>query len=170
MCLEPYEHWERRGTIDVDEAFDPRQLGEERLEILSVECPMSGHRLYSVHRKSMLPKGKLGKNVKSKYNKAANRLLSRRAIVRVDDGSQGFIKATIHLPDQEAVRVRELGARKLDEVPRTEIQELLNELFPQRILPPGWRREVLDVLGLNRETGARAKFLDSCVSEDHLTQ
>jgi hypothetical protein len=67
----------------------------------------------------------------------------------------------VRLPDQPAVRVRELGPRSLDEVPLDEIAELakLIQTAGGTAEPTEMKRAILSTYGLVRLTGRADEYL-----------
>jgi hypothetical protein len=67
----------------------------------------------------------------------------------------------IRMPDQPAVRVRELGPRSLDEVPLDEIAELVRLIKGSRGIsdPTELKRAVLNTYGLVRLTSRADEYL-----------
>jgi hypothetical protein len=131
------------------------------LEIVEAEGPMTATRAYSLYNRAAggrkltsVAKAPLSSSVYwlARENKLA---LTREADIpwQGDD--------MVRLPDQPAVRVRELGSRSLDEVPLDEIAELVKLIRASRGTAEvsDLKRAVLSTYGLVRLTTRADEYL-----------
>jgi hypothetical protein len=149
LDLEPYTAWAPRAVPD------PRRAGREAigpvlLEIVHAEGPVLADRAYRMYLKASGGKA-LTSIARAPLSGAAFRLRQAGAIA-FDDGAEVLRPA-----GTEAVRVRELGPRTLDEVPPEEVAELMRRLRAAGAteLP----RAVLDTYGLVRMTAKAEEYL-----------
>ena len=159
-------------VLDSYDAWSPRQVGDPRstprpqimaamLEIVAAEGPMTAARAYSVYNRAAGGR-KLTSVAKAPLSSAVYWLaregqltLTREADIpwQADD--------LVRLPDQPAVRVRELGPRSLDEVPLDEIAELVRLIRAQRgqLDATELKRAILGTYGLVRLTARADEYL-----------
>jgi hypothetical protein len=161
--LEPYTAWAAHAVPD------PRSAGREAigpvlLEIVHAEGPVLAERAYRLYVKASGGKA-LTSIARAPLSGAAFRLRQAGAIEFEGDAEsaggasdEGRIRAEVLRPAGTAeVRVRELGARALDEVPLREVSELMRRLRAAGAteLP----RAVLDTYGLVRMTAKAEDYL-----------
>jgi dethiobiotin synthetase len=143
--LEPYEAWTERPTGDPRSTPRPRIM-EALLEIIAAEGPIVATRAYALYNRASGGK-KLTTIARAPLSSALHWLKQEGKVVFEDDVAR--------LPDQPAVRVRELGPRTLEEVPLDEIAELM-----RRLGGPD-KRAVLDAYGLVRLTQRADEYLSA---------
>jgi hypothetical protein len=158
--LEPYVSWEPRPTGDPRSTPRPRIM-EAMLDIIAAEGPMLAGRAYALYNRASGGK-KLTTTARAPLSSAVNWLgqerritLVRRAEAPWQDDDQ------VRMPDQPAVRVRELGPRTLEEVPLDEIAELMRRLRDAGHADDeaGLKRAVLQTYGLVRLTQRADEYL-----------
>src|SRR4051794_22253464 len=123
VALDPYDAWTPR------QAGDPRttprpQIMQAMLDIIDAEGPMTATRAYSLYNRASGGR-KLTSVAKAPLSSAIYWLAREEKIALTREADipwQG--DDMVRMPDQPAVRVRELGPRTLDEVPLDEIAEL----------------------------------------------
>jgi hypothetical protein len=158
--VEPYASWEPRPTGDPRSTPRPRIM-EAMLEIIAAEGPMLASRAFALYNRASGGK-KLTSTARAPLSSAVNWLgqerritLTRAAEAPWQDDDQ------VRMPDQPAVRVRELGPRTLEEVPLDEIAELMRRL--REAGHPGdeasLKRAVLHSYGLVRLTQRADEYL-----------
>ncbi|MFL5896692.1 MAG: AAA family ATPase [Thermoleophilaceae bacterium] len=159
-------------VLDAYDAWPPHQVGDPRgtprpkimetmLEIIAAEGPMTATRAYSLYNRASGGR-KLTSVAKAPLSSAAYWLAreGKLALTREDEIPwQG--DDMLRLPDQPAVRVRELGPRTLDEVPLDEIAELVHRI---RATSPAadateLKRAILTAYGLVRLTTRADEYL-----------
>ena len=144
IALDAYRSWTPQATGDPRTTPRP-QLMAALLEIIGAEGPMLASRAFALYNRASGGK-KLTTVVRAPLASALHWLAQERRIV--EDGD------VVRLPDAPAVHVRELGPRVLDEVPLTEIAELMRRLGSR---DP--KRAVLDAYGLRRLTAHADAYL-----------
>jgi hypothetical protein len=160
VVLDPYDAWQPHVVGDPRNTPRP-QIMQTMLEIVEAEGPMTATRAYSLYNRAAggrkltsVAKAPLSSSVYwlARENKLA---LTREADIpwQGDD--------MVRLPDQPAVRVRELGSRSLDEVPLDEIAELVKLIRASRGTAEvtDLKRAVLSTYGLVRLTTRADEYL-----------
>ncbi len=150
LALEPYTAWE-----PLDRVVDPRSAGRPVLmsavlDIVATEGPVLATRAYGLYNRAAGGK-KLTTIARAPLSGAAYWLAMERRLVLVKEEDapwQG--DELLRLPDQPAVRLRELGPRTLEEVPLEEIAELMRHL--RAAGETELKRAVLRMYGLVRLT------------------
>lgn len=151
VALAPYTAWESRAV------GDPRTAGRESigpalLEIIAAEGPVLASRAYRLYNRAAGGKA-LTTIARAPLSGSAYRLRQAGAVeLEPADAATGEEDELLRLVGTPALRVRELGPRTLDEVPRGELVALMQRLLavgcPQQDLP----RAALDAYGLTRMT------------------
>jgi dethiobiotin synthetase len=160
VVLDPYDAWQPHVVGDPRNTPRP-EIMQTMLEIVEAEGPMRATRAYSLYNRAAggrkltsVAKAPLSSSVYwlARENKLA---LTREADIpwQGDD--------MVRLPDQPAVRVRELGSRTLDEVPLDEIAELVKLISASRgtAEPNDLKRAILSIYGLVRLTTRADEYL-----------
>lgn len=128
--LEPYSTWTTRPLPDPLTAR-PGDLIEGLIEIVAVEGPVLGERLA---RLFVVAAGgqRAGKRLRHEIANAVRRAVraGQLAILR-DFGSTDFEASVVHLPDRPSVRLRERGPRSFEEIPSSEIEQMMALLQKQ---------------------------------------
>lgn len=160
ITLDPYTAWEAHPVGDPRAAPRPRIM-EVMLEIVGAEGPITANRAYSLYNKASGGK-KLTSIARAPLSSSAYWLAQERklTLVKKDDIPwQG--DDVLRMPDQPAVRVRELGPRDLDEVPLDEIAELVRRIrgATGSSEPGELKRAVLNAYGLRRLTSKADEYL-----------
>jgi hypothetical protein len=160
VALEPYGEWEARPTGDPRSTPRPRIM-EAMLDIVAAEGPMRASRAYALYNRASggkklttIARAPLSSSVHWLAQERKVALVSRDAIPWQDDD-------VIRMPDQPAVRVRELGSRTLEEVPLDEIAELMRRLRDAGHAhdEASLKRAVLSTYGLVRLTQRADEYL-----------
>jgi AAA domain len=147
LGLEPYAAWPERPTGDPRSTPRPRIM-EVMLEIIAAEGPMQASRAYALYNRASGGK-KLTTIARAPLSSAIHWLAQQREITMADE--------IVRLPDQPAVRVRELGPRTLEEVPLDEIAELMRRLGTRD--EAALKRGVLQAYSLVRLTQRADEYL-----------
>jgi dethiobiotin synthetase len=158
--------------LDDYDAWTPRQVGDPRgtprpqimqamLDIIEAEGPMTATRAYSLYNRASGGR-KLTSVAKAPLSSAVYWLAREGKLTLTREADipwQG--DDMVRLPDQPAVRVRELGPRTLDEVPLDEIAELIKLIRVGRGMtdPAELKRAVLSTYGLVRLTTRADEYL-----------
>jgi hypothetical protein len=125
---------------------------EVMLEIVGAEGPLQASRAYALYNRASGGK-KLTTTARAPLSSAIHWLAQQRDIAKDDD--------VVRLPDQPAVRVRELGPRTLEEVPLDEIAELMRRLGSRD--EATLKRGVLQAYGLVRLTTRADEYLGQAI-------
>lgn len=84
-----------------------------------------GHRLHSVYVRSSAGQ-RVGSQIARQLNRAVSTAVRQGRLIQYDPlGEVGIKPRTFRLPEQEAVRVRELGPREFDHVPPSELAAVM---------------------------------------------
>jgi hypothetical protein len=159
-------------TLDSYDAWPPHHVGDPRntprpqimqtmLEIVEAEGPMTATRAYSLYNRAAGGR-KLTSVAKAPMSSAIYWLAREEKVALTREADipwQG--DDMVRLPDQPAVRVRELGPRALDEVPLDEIAELVKLIRSSHgtTEADGLKRAVLSTYGLVRLTAKADEYL-----------
>jgi dethiobiotin synthetase len=160
VVLDPYTEWEQ--TPQGDPRQTPRPLIMAAMEaIIAAEGPMTATRAYSLYNKASGGR-KLTSVARAPLSSAVYWLAREGKIALTREADvpwQG--DDVVRMPDHPEVRVRELGARELIEVPLDEIAELMRRLRAARGVgdPDGLKRAVLNAYGLVRLTARADEYL-----------
>ena len=95
---------------------------------------------------------RVGKESQRLFNQTVSRALRAGSVNRISDGVPGLVKSTLYLPEQEPVKLRDLGPRTIFDVPESELSALLDLLAAQGIPEDELPREVLNAYGLRKLT------------------
>lgn len=159
VVLDPYDAWRLRDVGDPRNTPRPKIM-EAMLEIIGAEGPMTATRAYSLYNRASGGR-KLTSVARAPLSSAVYWLAreNKLALTReADIPWQG--DDIVRLPDQPAVRVRELGPRDLDEVPLDEIAELIVRLRANGTTGDSeLKRAVLNTYGLKRLTTHADEYL-----------
>lgn len=160
VALDPYDGWPTHQVGDPRNTPRPRIM-QTMLEIIDAEGPMTASRAYSLYNRASGGR-KLTSVAKAPLSSAIYWLAREEKITLTREADipwQG--DDMVRLPDQPAVRVRELGPRSLDEVPLDEIAELVKLIRGARGTgePTELKRAILNAYGLVRLTGRTDEYL-----------
>lgn len=159
--LEPYTAWDPRPVPD------PRTAGREQLmpvvmEIVEAEGPVLAGRAFGLYTRAAGGR-KLTGAAKAPLTGAAWRLKIQDRLVIAREGATTIENDDVLRPaGSPPVRVRELGPRTLEEVPRDEVAALMRRL---RDAGAGdLKRAVLDTYGLIRLTARADEYLEAALA------
>jgi dethiobiotin synthetase len=160
VALDPYDAWPAHQVGDPRNTPRP-QIMQTMLEIIAAEGPMTASRAYALYNRASGGR-KLTSVAKAPLSSAIYWLAREEKITLTREADipwQG--DDMVRLPDQPAVRVRELGPRSLDEVPLDEIAELVKLIGGARGAgePTELKRAILNAYGLVRLTGRADEYL-----------
>jgi dethiobiotin synthetase len=150
-ALDPYTAWAERPTGDPRSTPRPRIM-EVMLEIVAAEGPIQANRAYALYNRASGGK-KLTTIARAPLSSSLHWLAREGKIVLEDEVAR--------LPDQPAVRVRELGDRTLEEVPLAEVAELMRRL--REAGHTELKRAVLTTYGLVRLTQRADEYLTAAL-------
>lgn len=162
VSLAPYRTWPLVPKPPVIDR-NIQHIQQGLVEILSYEGPMIARQAYLRYQQATGGQ-RVGKALQRIFNVAASRALNSGAIARLDDGVPGVVGATLYIPGQDLVVVRQLGPRTIFEVPKSELVTLF-ELLTERGVPD-WDLdgEVLGALGRKNLTKRTTDYLRECRS------
>jgi hypothetical protein len=158
--LEPYTEWAPRPVPD------PRTAGKDALmpavmEIIEAEGPILAGRAFGLYTRASGGK-KLTGAAKAPLTGAAWRLKVQERLEIARDGATTIDNDDVLRPaGGQAVRVRELGPRTLEEVPLDEVAELMDRLATAGATD--LKRAVLDTYGLIRLTTRADEYLEQAL-------
>src|SRR3954453_6226793 len=160
LTLDPYDAWQPRHAGDPRNTPRP-QIMATMLEIIDAEGPMTASRAYSLYNRAAGGR-KLTSVAKAPLSSAVYWLARENKVTLTREADipwQG--DDMVRLPDQPAVRLRELGPRSLDEVPLDEIAELVKLLRSTggAPAPTELKRAILNTYGLVRLTTRADEYL-----------
>ncbi len=156
-----YKNWSRRPLPDPLTASRASVL-EGLVDIIKAEGPMLALHAYQIYARAAGIQ-RVGTNVRSNLNKALFAGIMRGAILTEDEHrKRGQIFSIVRLPQTPKVIVRSLGNRTFEEIPPSEIAEIMRR---GKKKSPGKTREdlyrgVLNYYGLVRVTIQVRKGLD----------
>ena len=160
ITLDPYEAWTPHQVGDPRNTPRP-QIMQTMLEILEREGPMTAARAYALYNRAS--GGKKLTSVARAPLSSAIYWLAREGKVTLTKEEEAPWQGgdLVRLPDQPAVRVRDIGPRQLDEVPLDEIAELVRLIRNSRgtVEPTELKREVLSLYGLIRLTSRADEYV-----------
>lgn len=132
------------------------------LEIIEVEGPILGSRLYQLYVRSA-GQSAVGSTIRSTLNSIMHGLERSNKVIADDPlGSSGQYPKTYRLPHQPPIHVRELGGRTLHEVPPLELAARIRALQQPRDTAEDTYRRVLSDNGLKALTSKTRGRLDEC--------
>jgi hypothetical protein len=132
------------------------------LDIIEAEGPVVVLRSYQIYAKSA-GISRVGKAVRSALNSAFAIGVRQKAIEIEDElGNGGQVKSVARIPDTPAVVLRTLGDRTLEEVPPSEIAQVMKMFESEKPIADkdDLFREVLNHFGLRRMTASTINFLE----------
>ena len=121
--LIPYEHWKVRSLV---EPFDrpSRELIENLIEIVEAEGPVLCRRVFELY--AAAAGFESDRPIRSALNSALYIAYSQHRIEHADEWEKpGQIDDILRVPGRSRVRLREGGGRKIDELPPSEVAELI---------------------------------------------
>jgi hypothetical protein len=160
IALDPYDSWAPHQVGDPRSTPRP-QIMQAMLQIIDAEGPMTASRAYAIYNRAAGGR-KLTSVAKAPLSSAVYWLAREERITLTREADipwQG--DDMVRMPDQPAVRVRELGPRSLDEVPLDEIAELVKLIRAARgnADATDLKRAILSAYGLERLTGRADEYL-----------
>ncbi len=161
VALAPYAAWEARGVPDQRTA-GREAIGPVLLEIVATEGPVLASRAYRLYNRAAGGKA-LTTIARAPLSGSAYRLRQAGAIELEDAlSATGEEDELLRPAASPTVRVRELGPRTLDEVPRDELVGLMRRLLASGHDAADLPRVTLDAYGLTRMTAkAQAALIAS---------
>jgi hypothetical protein len=159
--LAPYRAWTKTSMPAVDMA-NADAIIDGLAKIVADEGPMHSDRAYLLYAQAA-GKQRVGREMKSTFNRVMARSFVTGELTRLKDTLPGVVDSTIYVPGTPGVVVRELGPRRLYDVPRSEIATLVKLLSFEDLPIIELKRAVLDGLGLVRLTDQASAYIDECL-------
>jgi hypothetical protein len=160
--MAPLPTWSGGSQPPVDQA-DGDYLADRLEEIVRIEGPMHAELAY---RRYLRASGgqRLGTVIKKSFNQAMARLIRSGRVQQLNDDIAGQLGKTVFAPGSPPVKVREIGDRGLEEVPRSEVAALMQQLLDdgEAVELEGIKRAVLKAYGRTSLTRAASAYLDEC--------
>jgi very-short-patch-repair endonuclease len=158
--LDEYVEWKPNSVPAEPSTARPAEIVDSLADIVRQEGPIKALRAYQLYVKAAGGQ-RVGREIRRRLNQAASQAVRLGRISCIADDETEQIEKTYFSPDGPAIAVRELGSRRLDEVPESEIQSLIQKLGGARV--PDIKRRVLDAYGLTRLTAGADAYLDACI-------
>jgi len=150
--FERYQAWTPGRPIKDPNAASYIERMQILVEIVEVEGPILGHRLYQQYVKGAGGK-KVGPQIAKVLNRASNGAESRGVLVSENPlDEQGQKIKTFRLSEQPKAPIRDLGPRDLAEVPPLELAAVLDSMRDSQFDEEEWFRALLKFYGLVRLT------------------
>lgn len=162
--LEPYGRWVARPLADPRTLSSLEPVVEGLRDIVAAEGPMTARQAYQVYCQAAGVR--FGQATKSLLNKAMTRALKTQVLLASDEwGTPGLLDKVVRTPASPGVRLREIGPRKLTDVPPSEVQALMAKLLASEPelgegSPEALYRIVLATYGAQRLTENARSVLD----------
>lgn len=163
--LEPYRAWESR-TLPSPLAVDARELLRSLVEIVRVEGPVVGARVYSlrlaaagIHEETI--------ELRRLLNRAAYAATRDRILLAENETGEARQKfLTLRLPGTPRVVIRARGERGLCEIPAAEVAAMIRTTLPLRRGAPiaAVQESVVEAYGLGRLTVREVEYLNRCIN------
>ena len=157
--LMPYPEWQGRA-VDPRRA-SPEEAAEILLEIIDAEGPVLENRAYRTYVRACGIQ-RLGPQIRRILDGALAKLeRAERVFVERAAGERGYRDALLRIPECDRIKMRDIGPRSFDEVPRSELATLVRAVKTSKAdaNPDEICREVLDKYGLVRMTAqVRRRF------------
>lgn len=119
-----YTDWAARPLAD-PRAATQLQFEDGLFEIAEAEGPVLAYRMYQIFARA----GSLGKitaSTKARMDLALTRMIEEgKLLAEAELDSEDVSRRIIRMPDQEAAVIRTLGSRSIDEVPPSELAEMI---------------------------------------------
>ena len=157
---QPYRSWNPRTVPPVDSG-SRIAIMEAMSEIIEAEGPIHAQRVYQQYVKAS-GGWRVGREAQRTFVALTASGVRTGIWLRVKDRISDPAEATLYMPGHPAVAVRERGPRELDEIPRSEIRSLVDQL-ELSLDDPDLKRALLQQLGFVRLTARASAYLDQCL-------
>lgn len=161
--LYEYRHWPPRRLKAVEVAT-PEEIAAGLEEIIGAEGPMLAIRAYQLYVAASGGK-KVGKVIKRALNSVTTHAVRKGKFLQLQDDEPGQMAKTILLPGTAPVVTRRRGPRDLQEVPRTEVAEVVRRVRTLRPAagPEEVKRITLQLYERKYLTTQARDFLEKCM-------
>ncbi|HEV8597070.1 MAG TPA: AAA domain-containing protein [Candidatus Dormibacteraeota bacterium] len=163
--LAPFVAWASHSLPDAH-TVTASTVADGLVEIVSAEGPMLAARAYELYVRASGGQ-RVGKALRQTLNRAAAAAIRAGRIAAVDGDAPGQINKTLYMPNTPSVIPRQRGDRQLEQIPVTEVAEVLRRLRAAGVAGhhTALKRAVLQVYERSRLTASAAAFLDRCLRE-----
>lgn len=159
--LAPYVGWKRQD-LPAPAASNGASIQLGLRAIVAAEGPMIARRAYLLYVQASGGQ-RVGRETRRLFNQAVSRLLNSGRLHRIDDGVTGLVEATLYVPAQPQIQLRELGPRAIFDVPLAELKTLIGELSAAGVSEADLPREVLSCYGLRKLTQKTLTHILDCL-------
>jgi very-short-patch-repair endonuclease len=164
-AMAEYSAWVPRRIPDPRFARQP-DLVETLVEVVTAEGPILAHRAYRLITQAAGGQ-RVTHAVVSPLNKACARAIRQGQLVATPSvPGAAWVNNVLRLPAQSEVVVRDRGPRDLEEIPGSEIREVVR-MLRGRAGSAGdidLKREILSTYGRTALTQAASRYLDQCLT------
>ena len=126
LRTETYQDWPLQRLVDVRSGTQAQyEMGFTK--IIEAEGPMVCYRAYQLFAKAS-EVGKITAPTKARLDRALQVMIDKGELiaeVETDEGDEDLSKQIIRLKDQPIVRLRSRGSRSIDEIPPSELAEVI---------------------------------------------
>ncbi len=163
-ALPSYSSWSTGDRLPDPLTASPSELAQGLRQIVEVEGPVLGDRLYQLYVTSA-GGSRVGAKIKRVLNRASS-ASERRGDLVADNplAEAGQIVKTFRLPNQPEVEMRELGPRTIHHVPPAELGAVLEMVREPADDEETWFRRVLKLYGLSRLAWPTRRRLEACTA------
>ncbi|MDP8931418.1 MAG: AAA domain-containing protein [Actinomycetota bacterium] len=159
-----YQHWDTSTPLHDASTASKQQLRDGLMQIVAVEGPILGSRLYQLYVKST-GGSKVGPGIRRTLNSTVHRMVQKGDLTADDPlGDGGQMPKTYRLPDQPPIVVRKLGDRTIHDVPPLELAARLRALRQPDDRQDDAFRRLLHAYGLTRLSAVTRKTLERAAS------
>lgn len=155
--LAEYRIWIRDFDRSLDEHSD-RELDDLLVECVEYEGPVLTEVAFRRVVRSC-GSSRLGSRVRERLTASLTRCLRGKRIARLQDSVRDPLQRTLYAPGSRTVIPRTAGDRALEDVPRSELQTVIN-MFPAGLDRDDLYRRVIALYGRKSLTGQAASLLD----------
>lgn len=160
--LRPYREWDTAERLDDPKLVRPADRIEVLRRIVEIEGPILGYRLYQVYVKSS-GRSRVGREYRQILNGASAAATRVGLLVASNPlNEEGQTVKTFRLPDQPEALLRELGPRRLTDVPPAELAAVMRAVRDDFGDEEEWFRATLAAYGLIRLTDNSIQYLKAC--------
>jgi hypothetical protein len=166
LDIVPYRHWPTRSLRNPRDDMSDNDLVDVLKEIVAVEGPIVALRAYRLIVRAA-GGHRLTRNARLPLDRAVRRARSRKVLIGIYQGDNSFeTDCVLRLPDTEGVIVRTRGERELDEIPLSEVVELIRRLrgIGSHMTGDTLKRSVMEIYDLRRLTNGVNEWMERCIN------
>jgi hypothetical protein len=137
LALPPYTAY--RGSVVPVALARPSEIVEGLMEIVTSEGPILGYRLHAAYVQSS-DGMRVGTQIAKSLNSAVSSAVRRGRLILEDPLREAGVRpATLRMPGQPPVLVRQLGPRRFEHIPPAELAEVMHAAGDE----VGWEDELI---------------------------